>query len=243
MTILLTAVLTTMSTTVSTEAFDTPYAVLEAKAGRFFNNREWASAAAMYQLMIDRRPNVADTYARAIVSEGMRGRSVAQMEFFNGALQNRIAFDSLLTYVRNVSFECGSTDLYEKFLHTVNDSHAWMERVVDGYLLDYYSFRCNGPQIVTYSRKMLEGLPDNERYLLLLARGYLLQDDIDKAVDTYRRVIDIHPDCCDALLYLGNYYAGRSDGKQLAEDYLSRAYKLKPTPYVERVLSGLIKEK
>lgn len=236
---LLLFVSTLLLTAVSITAAKPSYESYAAKAERFFANSEWASAAAMYQVMIDMRPDIKSNYSRAIVAEGMRDGRDAQMAFFNGALQQGIPFDSLLTQVRRVSFQCGATDLYEHFLYNVRDTHQWMGRVVDGYLLDYYSFRCNGPQIVAYSRKMLEGLPDDPRYLLMLARGYLLQGNMTQAGEVYRQVLDINPDNFDALLYLGNYYLDTDPASPQGVDFLRRAYAVRPTPYVEKRLAAL----
>ena len=215
------------------------YSTYATKAQRFFDNREWASAAAMYQLMVSMRPEVKSTYPRAIVVEGIRHKHDSQMEFFDAALRQNIPFDSLLSQVRELSFACGQSELYEQFLHTLSSTHRWMERVVDGYLLNYYSFRCNGPQIVAYSRKMLVGLPDDVRYLGMMARGYLLQGDMKSAMNVYRHIIDISPDNFDALLYLGNYYADTATNIPEAIKYLRKAYEVRPTPYVQARLAKL----
>lgn len=44
------------------------YEATAVKAGRFFKYREWANAAAMYELMLEEQPKVCDTYAHAIVT-------------------------------------------------------------------------------------------------------------------------------------------------------------------------------
>ena len=40
----------------SGQAFATDYRLTEAKADRFFDNREWASAQALYGLMLEQEP-------------------------------------------------------------------------------------------------------------------------------------------------------------------------------------------
>lgn len=233
LTLLLTQLLTLLSAATVTAA---DYAATMSKAERFFAHREWASASAMYQLLIDERPDETANYARAIVAEGMLGRQDAGMQYFNSALARHIPLERLLGEVRTVSFGCGATDLYERFLLAVQHSHSWMTRVIDGYLLDYYSFRCDGPRIVTYSTRMLAGLPDDPRYLHMLARGYLLDGDFDRAMDVYRHIVDTDPDNADALLALALYY-GRDPARTAeVKDWLQRAYALRPTPYVARLL-------
>ncbi len=212
------------------------YVQTQNKAERYFAHKEWASASAMYQLMLYEQPEVAETYARAIVAEGMMKNESAQMQYFNTALKNHIPLEKMLKDVRRVSFGCGSTDLYEQFLLVIQSTHPWMSRVMDKYLLDYYSYRCNGPEIVSYSQKMLAGLPDDISYLKYLARGYLLQGDLTNAMSTYRHIIEVDPDNTDALLYLGNYYRQNTDERDKGLEYLRRAYALQPTPYVAKLI-------
>lgn len=213
------------------------YLTNKSKAQRFFAHKEWASASAMCQLMLDERPNEDLIYAHGIVAEGMLGHSDAQMRYFNAAISHHIPLDQMLREVKEVSFSCGSTDLYEHFLLTVQSTHPWMSRVMDGYLLDYYSYRCDGPQMIAYSEKMLAGLPDSVRYLHMLARGYFLSDEIDKAMKIYRHIVDISPDDVDALLWLGNYCINITDLHDEGIGFLQRAYALYPTPYVSRLIS------
>ena len=63
-----------------------PYPQLEAKARRFFAHGEWASASAIYDLMLEERPEVPTTYGEAIVSNAMRGDTAAQMRLMSVAL-------------------------------------------------------------------------------------------------------------------------------------------------------------
>ena len=49
-----------------------PYPQLEVKAERAFGYGEWASAAAIFDLMLEQKPDVPGTYGRAIVANGMR---------------------------------------------------------------------------------------------------------------------------------------------------------------------------
>ena len=63
----------------------------------------------------------------------------------------------------------------------------------------------------------------------------MLCGDMDKAVEQWQAVLEISPDDYTTLLYLGNYYADTGDMDK-ARQYLSKAYGLRPTPYVKERL-------
>jgi tetratricopeptide (TPR) repeat protein len=225
-----------------------PYPQLEAKAERFFNYKEWASAAAIYDLMLAERPEVAETYGKAIVSNAMRGDTIAQMDLMHRALDNHIAFDSVFSQVKQWSFRVGKAKLYENFLKETREAYPWMRRAIDSTLLKYYTSRGNGAEMVTYSAQMLEGAPDSVAFLLTMAQGYMLTGDDAQGLDTYRRVLEVDVDNYDALVALGNWYAakvagsesaGETDALTLALDYLNRANESCPTPFVAARIAAL----
>lgn len=221
-----------------------PYGVLQERAERFFSQKEWTQASAVYDLMLDEKPGVAATYGRAIVANGIRGDHKAQVALMQKALDNHVPFDSVFSRVRQSSFELGRTRLYEQFLTQVRNAYPWMKRTIDGYLLRYYAYRKNGEMIDCYSRLMLDGAPGNVEFLTLLGEGCFLQNLPDKAVEAYEAVLAEAPDNYNALVTLGNWYAqcaagGDAQAVGLARDYLSRAYALYPTPYVAARLARL----
>jgi predicted Zn-dependent protease len=230
----------------------TPYARLELKADRFFSQREWAQAAATYYQMLELRPEVAATYGKAIVANAVRGDSVAEMELLVKALNAKIPFDSVLTRVKSTSFQLGKSNLYGDFLLRAKAECPWMRRPIDGYLLRYYIYRNDGPNMMAYSRIMLQGDETNTGFLTSLAQGAMLCGDYDEAVTTYQTILALDPENYNALLALGNYYlaleetepaeAGTSPGASAqirARDYLARANALRPTPYVTALLRSL----
>ena len=214
------------------------YEATAVKAGRFFKYREWANAAAMYELMLEEQPKVCDTYAHAIVTAGMRSLPDYEIALAEKAQANLVPVDSLLQGVRRVSFSLGETSQYEKFLLLLKERQRWLGRSIDKQLLKYYLFRRNAQEIEKYSRIMLSGAPDNADFMLALAQGRLLNGDYEGAMATYRDVLALYPDNYTALLYLGNYC--RDNGKAAdALHYLRRAQALKPTPYVDECISRL----
>lgn len=216
----------------------TSYQTLQQKAARFFGLGEWASASAMYSLMLDQKVDDPDVVGHAIVAAGMVGETDAQISLLTRALNAHLPIDSVLRATETASFDAGQTSLYEQFLFSVKEHEPWLSRVVDAYLLNYFTWRDNGPGIVRMSRVMLAGLPDSEQFLYSLAHGQLLCGDIAGAIATYRRIVKLNPKAYDALLYLGNYYIEADSTRSLGRDYLRRAQAIAPTPYVDQTLRG-----
>jgi len=231
-----------------------PYSTLEAKATRFFDNAEWASASALYDLMLEERPTVPQTYGRAIVANGMRGKHAEQTQLMAKALDHHIPFDSVFSQVKTWSYHIGHPELFETFLIDNRAAHPWMRRTINSYLLKYYTFRRNGPGMVEYSRTMLDGASDNVAFLSSLADGQMLIGQTDEALDTYKQIIRLDPSNYNALLILGNWYAEHTtatrtpDATTTTADtdsgtdplyYLQRAYQLRPTPYVASLIELL----
>ncbi len=226
-----------------------PYPRLELKADRFFNQREWAQAAATYDLMLDERPREPDIYGRAIVAGQMAGDTVAATRLFEMALDHHVPFDSVFAGVRSTSFRLGRSDLYERFLLDIKEEHPWMRRTVNAYLLRYYSFRRDGANMVAYADIMLQGAPDNIDFLSTKAQGEMLTGKPDQAAATYQKVLTLDPADYPALLELGNLYAMRAEKTTgpdaekylaLAVGYLRKAFDIKPTPGVEATLKRLV---
>lgn len=218
-----------------------PYPQLQEKAARAFAHAEWASASAFYDLMLDARPDVPDTYGQAIVANAMRDDRAAQMRLMQQALDNHIPFDSVFTRVRQWSFHIGKTRLFEEFLLDTREGHPWMRRTIDAYLLKYYVFRRDGEKMVAYSKTMLAGAPENVEFLTTLAEGYMLEGAEIDGVAAYRRILEIDPRNFNALLNLGNYYALKPDEPShgIAVEFLERAYAVHATPYVATTLQKL----
>lgn len=208
------------------------------KAERFYKQHEWASAAAMYYLLIDGNPENAGYYGRAIVSDGMRGDTAAQMRTMRLALDHHLTFDTLFSHVETESMQLGEADVYERFLLLLKEREPWMTRAVDARLMSYYAFRRNPEASVRYAETMLSGMPDDENALYILAQGYLGEGDLTEAMKVYKRIISINPRSYTALLYLGNAAADAGE-KSKALEYLNKAKEIKPTPYVTALIERL----
>lgn len=233
---------------VALSALAADYGAVAEKARRFFHYREWASASAMYDLMLDERPAVAETYPYAIVAASMRADTAGEMRLLEQAMNHSIPFDSVMSGVKRVALASGNVETYEHFLLNAQRSFPWLGRAIDRFLLDYYTSRSDGANMVSYSRLLLHGLPDNEGFLGTLARGQMLEGHIDSAMLTYRHILSLYPDNYEALLATGNHAAmlipqtqaaGRDSLRRTAREALQHAYTLKPTPYIARLLKNL----
>ncbi len=178
---------------VSLLAHGTDYDVLKLKADRFFDQKEWVSSSAMYELMLDQRPTVASTYGKAIVSAAMRGDTVGELALMKKAIANYVPFDSVFSQVKTVSFSQGQGALYEDFLLRVQRTEPWLARGIDYHLMNYYIFRRDGAKMVEYSEEMLRGLPNDGKFLSILAEGQMLIGDTEKAMATYNQILLLYP--------------------------------------------------
>lgn len=222
--------------------YATDYSKIESRATRFFNQQEWASASAMYDLMIDRQPSVCENYGYAIVSAGMRNDTLAQISLMERSMNGHVPFDSLFQSVKKVSFSIGQSSLYENFLLRVKSHYQWLARGIDNYLLEYYVFRNNAPQIIKYSNSMLDGASDNIKFLTYLANGLMQEEQATDAVEVYKKILSINPNDYNALLQLANYFhltATTDTSRKSALNYFEQAQKIKSTPYIEKAISQL----
>lgn len=236
----LTAVATVMLTVITACAAD--YQTTARKAQRFFDDREWASAQALYGLMLDERPDADSVYVRAIVASSMIRQDLRASELLSDAMKAGVSFSRLMTGVKEVSFSIGEPAVYENFLERSRTDCPWLARAIDDELLHYYLFRDDGPQIVVYARKMLAGLPDSVKYLSALARGYACTGDFANATAAWRQILTVDPDNYDTLLCLGNYF-NISGNSAKALEYLRRAEAIRPTPYVTGLIAEITKSK
>ena len=208
------------------------YENTRAKANRFFDNSEWASAAAVYGLMLHERPSIPDTYGRAIVSYEMLDEEGRAMELLNSAMNHGVSLDSVLTNVQKHSYAIGQGPLYEQFINQAYAAHPWMQRPLDAYLLRYYTERRNGPMMVKVAQRMLQGSPDNINFMATEADGEMISGNTANAVEIWKKILAIAPDNYLAILQLANYYDLNGQGAE-ALPYFRRAKAIRATPYVD----------
>lgn len=212
------------------------------KARRAFDQQEWATASAMYTLAIDQEPGRGDLYGYAIAAAAMKQDTISQLQFFDQSINNYVPFDSTFAAVKRVSFSVAHDSMYEQFMLMVQRNYSWLARAVDAYLLNYYVYRHNAPAVIRYSQMMLAGLPDDVRYLAILADAQMQDSQTAEAVATYNRIIELDPDNYNAHLTLGNYFAlaaDDADSRQQAVAYLKKANTLRQTPHTTALINSL----
>lgn len=212
------------------------YDVVATRAERSFQWEEWSSAAAMYELMLAERPDSLSTYAHAIVANQLIPDTVATVDLLERAMSHGIGLDDVLAAVRLTDYSIGRADLYAAYLLRLQRALPYIKRPLDNLLLNYYTFRHDGPMVEKYSLAMLEGLPESTHYLASLAHGYMLDNQEENAVATWQKILTLDPGDYDTLLRLGNYWllhGNEAEGRLL----LARAQAIHPTPFVEKEIS------
>lgn len=213
----------------------TAYGRTERKAIRFRNDAEWLNASAMYSLLLEAKPHLAENYANAIISNAMLGDTLAVVNIMERSMTHNVPIDSVFADVQEISTRLGISYLYEELLIDSAQHFPWMQRGLNSYLLKYYTYRNNGPKMVEYARIMLSGMPESVEFMRLLAKGYLLSDNTEDAVTVWREILANHPDNLPTLLDLGNYYV-TTGAMSKARPYLDLANRLNPTPYLADLL-------
>ncbi len=219
---------------------DATYEQMQVKAGRLFDQDDWIPAGALYNFMIHERPTVADNYGRAVVAAYAAGDTLAPMQYLSGALESHIPLDSVLTKVKTYAFGKSRAGLYERFMLNASDTYPWLARALEPYLLQYYTSRRNGQEMVHYANRLLQGLPGNPGFLSILAEGYMIDNKYDKAAQAWTDIINAHPDNFDALVNLASYYS-LTDRPEQALTYFRRAKAIHATPYIESQIKALTK--
>lgn len=213
---------------------------LAQKATRAFLERDWPSAQAHYILQCNDNPTDSVAVARLIVSDCALGDTVAAVDALANAMTAGASIDKILLELNSQSFLVGDSDVYINFMLAAQKMEPWMQRAIEARILPYYEFRDNGPEIIRYSLKMLSGLPQSVKYLHSLAKGYVLTGETPSAAETWKEILNIDPDDFTSLISLGNYYFNNGVD-DLAQIYLSKAFDLKPTPFVEKRLKEITK--
>ena len=242
-------ILAILVTAVALTAIAADYGTAARKAARFFEFEEWASASAMYELMLSERPNDINTYASAIVAAYENADTTKALDLFTRAQRNLIPFDSLLSETRRVSFSIGDTRLYEDFLLRIQANNPDIARPIDNYLLQYYSYRHDNNNVVTYTEKLASSAPNKREFLLSQIDGLINVGNFSQARDVAKSIIDENPDDFDALVALGvvsSHLMNETADKNEAADFrleamaaFNLAYLIHPTPKIKQYLNDL----
>ncbi len=184
----------------------TDYSVLETKASRFYQNKEWASSLAMYELMISQKPYVVNNYAKAIVLSGLLEKPDMQMAFLEHTQQNGLPLDAIFNLIQKDAFAIGYPNIYESFLKLVKTKQQWLARNINIQLLKYYKYRSDADNMIDICDQLLKSTPDDTGYLTDMAEAYALKGDLQESMNWYNKILAIDKNNYNSLLTLGNYY-------------------------------------
>lgn len=188
-------------------AGEAPDSLLNVKAERAYNYREWPNVTALYMLIVDRSPEQALPYSRIVLSQYMRGDTATSASVLEKALAGNVPLDSVLRPLCDDAFTIGRPEIYEQFLLNMQRSLPWLHRVADIRLLDYYTRRRMPAEMVEYGSRMLALHPNDISALDTLAQAHVLQNNLDAAAECWRRILEIDPTYYTALAALANYYS------------------------------------
>ena len=103
--------------------------------------------------------------------------------------------------------------------------------------------------MIGIAETMLDETPESLQLARILANAYMKASRPDDAMRCYRHIVSHEPADYDALLNMGVYYytalrqttdeAARADYAALAQAYLTDAWRVSPTPHVEKILREL----
>lgn len=203
----------------------------------YTTHEQWTNATAIYITLLETFPKQTADYGKAMTVMTLAGDTTMAVSYLERATRNLVSAETIFESIRNSAFAFGYPEIYPKLLYRCREAYPWLARMIDRTLLSYYIFRNNGPLIVRYARAMLEGLPSSIHYNRILANGLMLCDDSSAAVETWEKILLLDPQNYDTILDLANYYlsAGKRDE---ALPYFRRAYDIRPTPYIAKIVSG-----
>ena len=229
-------------------AVEIDFDALKGKAERFYRHQEWASALAMYELMLMRKPADVPTYSHAITVNGVLDKPDSQLRLIEQTQQNGIALDTLFGLVKKEAFALGEPAVYERMLTMVKTHQPWLKRGIDLKLLQYYDSRNNAPLMVSLADTLLMASPSDVGILQVKARGYMLQNDFARATLVYDKILEIEPDNLDVNINQGVYCYAEVERRRLTRNSpeavkalkcLEKAYSIKATPYLKELIGKL----
>ena len=197
---------------------DMPYQTALRKANDHFANEEWQEAIALYDLLLERRPSRVKTYVDAVVSSAMLNDSSLVMQYVIRSEKQGLSLDSLFSGVDVCSRAVGHSAVYEQVLLLVKREQPWFTRVVNNYLLGYYTFRHDAPKMIVIADELLAVMPNHINYLKSKADALLLMGAHEKVVEVQQSILQIDSLNFDANLFMGSYYAVKGQEKLASID-------------------------
>ena len=179
------------------------------KAETHFNNREWAEALSMFNILLTENPKEVDLYVASIVAASYQDMPQSVMHYVELSERNGVSLDSLFVGVDALTMSHRQSEMYENMLLLIKKEQPWLKKLINTYLIRFYRFRNNAPRIVEVSDELLEMFPLDKRLLKLKGDALLGQGESLSAFDCYEQIYRQDSTDQDALIFLGNFLYDR----------------------------------
>lgn len=209
---------------------------LQTRAQRAYDAADWPQVRALYTLLADRDATQPAYCARMILAAEMQGDTLAASAALQRAMSHGTPLDAVLQHIETDSYALGNGTLYPDMLMRLDRQMPYMRRAWALRLLKVYRFRNNPEGIIEYAGRLVRAdMPNAADIYNLLGGAYVQSGRFDEAAAAYRNALAADPDNFDALVALGTLL--RHTGDPEAVTFLRRAYTLRPTPALERLLT------
>lgn len=211
---------------------------LARRAQRAFDSGEWASAQALYGLVTDREPDDTGAQSRLLTAAVMRGDSASIVPVVERAMAAGVPLGAMLDSLKTDLRAASGYALYPGVLEHLAAGRAYMRRPLMTHMLDFYTERRDGANMVRCARGLLAGLPDSPHYLDALAQGLLYTGDRAGAEESWRKALEADPGDVKALLSLAALLGHTPE----ALDLLRRADAVAPSPAIKQRIKSFSDE-
>jgi len=199
------------------------------RARRAFGAGEWANAQALYGLVTDRDPADTGAQSRLLASAVMRGDTASITPVVERAMAAGVPLGAMLDSLKCDLRLVSGYARYSSVLERISAERPYLRRPLMTHLLDFYTERRDGANMVRCARSLLAGLPGEPRYLDFLAQGLLLTGDRDGAEEAWRQALTSDPADTKALISLAVLLGDTPEALEL----LRRADALAPSPAIK----------
>lgn len=210
------------------------YERLEARINDHYSHSEWKETIAIADKMTRIRPFDVNPYSAALVAAQYLDDTDTENRYLELSQRNRVPIDTLLQSVYHRTKLMHNAKAYEAILLNLKANNAWLAKVFNHYLLEYYAFARQTEKAIAIADELLHVTPDNIRYTKIKANALFYQGDEKPAVMLYEKVLNADSTDYEALTFLGAYYGQHARNALSKTDSL---YVKDPTPIDSTYLS------
>ncbi len=182
------------------------YERLEARINDHYNHSEWKETIAIADKMTRIRPFDVNPYSAALVAAQYLDDIDTENRYLELSQRNRIPIDTLLQSVYHRTKLMHNAKAYEAILLNLKANNAWLAKVFNHYLLEYYAFARQTEKTIAIADELLHVTPNNIRYTKIKANALFYQGDEKPAVTLYEKVLNSDSTDYETLTFLSAYY-------------------------------------